>query len=50
MDLIAHNIVDLHSKLDEFLKTLDWNEDYETILGKEPDGFTYQIKKKTDAD
>lgn len=49
MDLIAHNIVDLHTKLDEFLKTLEWEQDYETILGKNPDGFTYEIKKKTNA-
>lgn len=49
MDLIAHNIVDLHAKFDEFLKTLEWRQDYETILGKNPDGFVYEIKKKTDA-
>lgn len=46
MDLLAQNIRELHDKLTEAIKTLGWDEDYETYLEKTPTGFVYTIKKK----
>jgi len=45
MDLIAHNIVDLHTKLRALIDDLDWDKDYDTWLSKTPDGYIFEIKK-----
>ena len=48
MDLLAHNIANLHGKLRETIDAIGWSKDYETSLEKTISGFIFRIDKTAD--